>query len=286
MSLWLNRDKTYDLSQVSPKRSLGQVFLTDQNLARKIVKALEPQQGETIVEIGPGRGALTKHLLRHDGMIILIEKDEKLAESLISKWCNHERLRVIAQDATLIDLSLIIPGTRFSVIGNLPYNVANPILFSLLKYQESIRKMVLMFQKEVAQRLMAKSGDRHFNATSLFLQMQTKITHAFDCPPQAFFPKPKVWSSVLVFEFRRDINQVVRNPLFLDFLHKIFSRPRKNIVNSICYGLKVEKKIALQAIEKANMRPNDRPSDLDENLALCLWEFFLPFFEQSKMPFL
>jgi 16S rRNA (adenine1518-N6/adenine1519-N6)-dimethyltransferase len=180
----------------SAKKSLGQHFLRDANIARKIVKALEIAPGETVLEIGPGPGALTGFI--HDyapGRLVLVEKDPFYARQRMSAAAGA--LSVIVADA------LSMPYERFrgawKCIGNLPYNVASPLLWELLGRLPDIRRAVFMVQKEVGGRIAAAPGTSAYGALSVWLQSFMRPKVEFCVPPQVFFPRPKVDSVVLSF---------------------------------------------------------------------------------------
>ena len=179
------------------KKSLGQNFLVDQNLQRKIVEALDPSPSDTVLEIGPGRGALTRHLLDRVGRLILVELDDHLAASLQAEWGDRPNVDVRHQDFLKTDLaSLTEEPSSLLVIGNIPYNITAPIIFKLLERPRP-RDIVLMVQREVAERLVAPAGTSEYGALSVGVRSVADIESVLRVPRTAFRPQPRVDSSVV-----------------------------------------------------------------------------------------
>jgi len=178
------------------KRSLGQNFLRDQNIARKIVDALDIKPGENVLEIGPGRGALTWHVLkRNPGRYVLLEMDEALADTLERE---HPGVEVVRGDALAYAWETLAPADGWKIVGNLPYNIASPLIWDIVS-KASFATAVFMVQLEAGQRLVAGPGGRDYGALSVFVQSQAKVDLLFKVPPQVFRPQPKVTSAVLRF---------------------------------------------------------------------------------------
>jgi 16S rRNA (adenine1518-N6/adenine1519-N6)-dimethyltransferase len=184
----------------APKRSLGQNFLTDANIARKIVGALDIRPGDSVLEIGPGRGALTRHILeRKPGRFRVLEKDDELADRIASE---HPDIEVVRGDALRHPWAELAAAEGWKIVGNLPYNIASPIIWDLVS-QGNFARAVFMVQLEAGQRLAAKPGGRDYGALSVWVQSHAQVELLFKVPPQVFFPRPKVNSAVLEF-FLRD----------------------------------------------------------------------------------
>lgn len=179
------------------KRSLGQNFLVDDNVSRKIVQSLAAEPGDRVVEIGPGRGALTGWLTEQDGIDVLaLEKDLELALGLKSA---HPSLAVAAVDAMCLDWSRLSRLRPLRLVGNLPYNVASPLMWDILSRVEGFSIAVFMVQLEVARRIVALPGNREYGALSVWLQSFTRARLLFTVSPQVFRPRPKVHSAVVAF---------------------------------------------------------------------------------------
>ena len=176
------------------KRSLGQNFLVDPNVARKIVDSLQTGPGETVLEIGPGNGALTGLLLQRARRVLALEKDRLLAEQIKRRWPG---LEVINADALHFDWGRL-EGRVERVVGNLPYNVASPIMWELARHGKGPRSLVFTVQKEVAQRVASPPGCREYGGLSVWMQSFFRVEYAFDVSRNVFQPRPGVTSAVLI----------------------------------------------------------------------------------------
>ena len=180
-----------------PKRSLGQNFLVDPNLQRKIVAALGEPSAQPLVEIGPGRGALTQHLLGASDRLILIELDDELVLELGASYGDSPGVEIVHQDVLNVDLADLFPdGRPFRVIGNIPYNITAPIIFKLLQRPRP-SVILLMVQKEVAERLVAKPGTSEYGALTVGVRTVASCEKVLAVPRKAFRPTPKVDSVVV-----------------------------------------------------------------------------------------
>ena len=176
-----------------PHKHWGQHFLKDQATIEQIIAAIRPCADDTIVEIGPGNGALTDGLIQHAGMIDAIEIDRNLATKLRERF--GPTLNLHTMDVLDFDFSQIHRGKKLTVVGNLPYNISTPILFHLINHMESIHCMYLMLQWEVATRLIALPGTKNYSKLSVSLACYAKTQLLFDISPTAFTPPPKVTSA-------------------------------------------------------------------------------------------
>jgi len=184
-----------------PKRALGQNFLVDPGLRRRIVDAVRLETGATILEIGPGRGALTEGLAakveREGGRLVLVELDDDLAEELAERYRENSRVTVLHRSILDLPLGEVDPDpASLEVVGNIPYNLTSPILFHLLARPRP-RSALLMVQKEVADRILAPAGSRTYGALSVGIRSVAKVERLFTLGPGAFRPRPKVDSTVI-----------------------------------------------------------------------------------------
>ena len=179
------------------KKSLGQNFLVDEAYAERIVAALGPREGETVVEIGPGRGALTSRLVGRAGRVVAVELDRELAPLLRERFAAHEDFKLVEADALSIDFcEAIAPAPTARVVANLPYNVSTAILQRLLGQRRCLTELVLMLQREVVERITAPPGSAERGYLSVLAEAYAEARALFDVPPGAFRPVPKVWSTV------------------------------------------------------------------------------------------
>ncbi len=186
------------------RKSLGQHFLLDSNLTDKIARQAGDLSLGTTLEVGPGPGGLTRSLLAAGARVIAIEKDERCLEALAELSAAYPgRLEVLAGDALEIDASRLGEGPR-RIVANLPYNVGTPLLIGWLKRIEAFESLTLMFQREVADRLLAATRSEGYGRLSVIAQWRAKTRRLFDLPPGAFTPPPKVTSTVIRLEPRTD----------------------------------------------------------------------------------
>jgi 16S rRNA (adenine1518-N6/adenine1519-N6)-dimethyltransferase len=180
------------------KRSLGQNFLIDPNLQRKIVDALRPHPDDEVLEIGPGVGALTRHLAGRVGRLVLVELDDALAERLRAGYAGDRTVEVVSADILAVPLERLTGDpARLKVVGNIPYNITTPILFSLLERRPRPREIVLMVQREVADRILAPPGGRTYGALAVGVRTVADVERVMNVGRQAFRPVPDVESAVI-----------------------------------------------------------------------------------------
>lgn len=179
------------------KKSLGQNFLVDPNLQRKIVAAVAPTDGDHVLEVGPGQGALTAHLADSTGRLVLVELDRELAADLRVRFQANERVQVVESDVLETELPALFPDwSAVKVVGNIPYNITTPILFHLLERPRPA-SIVLMVQKEVAERIVARPDTSAYGALAVGVQSVADAEFLFAVPRKAFRPVPRVESAVV-----------------------------------------------------------------------------------------
>ena len=218
---------------VRARKSLGQHFLHDSSYAQRIVRLVRPEADETVVEIGPGLGALTDRLAGLFPRLILIELDAALARRAQEKFAGQEQIRILEADALEVDWPSLLPEGGV-VVGNLPYNVATPILHLLLQNRRCVRRVVAMIQKEVADRLVAPPGSRTYGALSILTQLDADVTVQFTVPPGAFVPRPKVDSAVVTLDTIADHRVELRDEeRFRRLVRGVFLHRRKQLANAL-----------------------------------------------------
>ena len=213
------------------KRSLGQNFLVDGSVIASIVDALDPREDDVVIEIGPGRGALTEKLVERGAAIYAFELDTELARELKERFGAVPSIDVFEADALQIDFPKIADGRKLKLVANLPYNVSTAILQRLFVSADVFEECVLMFQREVVERIAAKPGTKECGFLSVLTQAYFDVEKLFDVPPEAFRPVPKVWSSVARLVPRHD------QPFDAKALEAIvsasFAQKRKTILNNL-----------------------------------------------------
>ena len=215
---------------VRPKKHLGQHFLTDPSVAKRIVDSLQIQEAHNVLEIGPGKGVLTKFLLDKNINLKVVEIDTESVRYLKGEYPD---LQIIDGDFLRMDLSEIFDGKEFSVIGNFPYNISSQILFKILENRKCIQSSVGMFQKEVARRICSDKGNKEYGILSVLTQAVYDCSYLFSVNEGVFFPPPKVKSGVL--RLNRKPDQLSEESyLKLGKLVKMaFNQRRKQMRNSL-----------------------------------------------------
>ena len=216
------------------KKQLGQHFLHDPGMIDRIVRAIDPQPGDTLVEIGPGAGAITRPLLQRHGALRVIEFDRDLIGPLQALGAQLGTLDIVHADVLEVDFTALAAGTPIRLVGNLPYNISSPILFHAMDHAAAIRDMHFMLQKEVVDRMAAAPGSKVYGRLSVMLQAGCRVTPLFRVPPGAFRPPPKVDSAVvrLVPKPREEVG--IDDPaLFARVVKAAFAQRRKTLRNAL-----------------------------------------------------
>jgi 16S rRNA (adenine1518-N6/adenine1519-N6)-dimethyltransferase len=219
-------------SEPYPSKRLGQHFLRDQRTIQRIIDALAPKPDETIVEIGPGTGALTSVLVERAGQVVAVEFDNKLAPLLQERFGSFENFKLVMGDALTVDFCKEIqPARSARLVANLPYNISTAILQRLIAQRMCIDEMVLMLQREVVERVLAPAGTTDRGYISVLVEAYCETEKLFDVAPGAFRPPPKVWSSVMRLKFRTRIN--TDEELLWATVSAGFAQKRKTILNNL-----------------------------------------------------
>lgn len=218
------------------KKSLGQNFLLNMDITRRIAKAAGNYDETTVLEIGPGPGGLTRALLECGAQVVAVERDDRCITILHAlQQVYPNKLQIIEGDALLISPQSIIPHGNIKIVANLPYNIGTPLLINWLFNLERISSMTLMFQKEVAMRLIASPRTKAYGRLSVLAQWLCEIKRLFDLPPGAFVPAPKIVSSVVQFMPK---NITAQEKELFPYMEKVtqhaFGQRRKMIRSSLC----------------------------------------------------
>ena len=216
---------------VKPKKSLGQHFLTDKNVAKKITESLKPIT-KNVLEIGPGTGILTSFLLKKKYNLILVEIDDESVAFLINSLLVDEKI-IIKKDFLKLDLSAIFSGNNFSIIGNFPYNISSQILFKIIENKQLVSDMCGMFQLEVAKRICEKPGTKVYGILSVLTQAYFETNFLFTVSKNLFYPAPNVESAVISLERRENFYLKCNELLFFRVVKLSFQQRRKKVRNSL-----------------------------------------------------
>lgn len=270
------------------KKSLGQNFLTDPRVARRIIDTVSPRTTDVVIEIGPGLGALTRMLVERSGYVEAIEIDARLADDL-RRSLRAENLSIVTADALSLDWAALIadattkfsslgPGerlrTRVRIVANLPYYISTPIIEKLLSLGRSVFDMTLMLQNEVADRITAGPGGKEYGSLSVMVQYFCVASKLFEVPPSAFAPVPKVQSALIRLTVREQpAVEVEDEARFFALVRAAFAQRRKTILNNLkaaspAFAFTQPLETALEAASVAPQRRAETLS-LEEFAALC-----------------
>ncbi len=244
------------------RQKWGQNFLTNQKIAERIVRALPDENSATVLEIGPGRGILTQFLLEKTARLTVVELDQRLSDDLKMKWPGRPGFQVVCHDFLKWPLP-DWPVNSCQVIGNLPYSAGNAIVRKFLDWQ-AWETAVIMVQKEVADRMKAGPGTRHYGILSLAVQSKARVEKLFDVSPGCFHPPPKVMSTVLKLR-RFPAPLIKKEEEFFQVVHAAFSQRRKTLVNSLSHGLHLDKTVVTECLEVLGINPVQRAETLTLN---------------------
>lgn len=245
------------------KAKLGQNFLVDHNARSRIVEALGDISQKTVVEIGPGKAAITELLIPKAHQLIAIELDRELAPLLQKRFDSLSHVRVIEHDILTVDLSALrTDESKLLVVGNLPYYITSDILLHLFQYHDAISRAVIMMQREVADRVAAAPGSRDYGLLSATTQLYAQVEKLMTLPPGAFSPPPQVYSSVLRLTFAPRFDELgVEAGGFIAFLKQCFAQKRKTLANNLRAAGYESARIAV-ALDRAAIAPQSRAEAL------------------------
>lgn len=247
------------------KKSLGQNFLIDDNVLEDIVNAGEIGIEDTVIEIGPGIGNLTEYLLKTGADTIVFEIDEKMKDILHARFSGKNNLQIQMQDILKADITPYLKNIKgkVKVIANLPYYITTPIIFKLLEYADKIDRIVIMIQKEVADRLIAKPKTKDYGVLTVNVNYKADAIKIFDVPKESFIPSPNVTSSVVLIkpnENKKKEYNVVNEKIFASVVKAGFATRRKKLINSLCIAqnIGIDKDQIIQIANKIKLNENTR----------------------------
>lgn len=273
-SSWLfaRRRRRATIEEMPPKSKLGQNFLRDERAIARIVAALGNLGEETVLEIGPGPGAITEPLAAVAGHLVAIEFDHQLALRLRVHFDN--RIEVIEQDVLAFDFTAAAQtaGRKLVIVGNLPYYITSPILLALAAHHAALDRAVLMVQREVADRVCAQPGSRDYGVLSVTTQMYGPAERLFTLPPEAFDPPPEVHSTVFRWHFAPRFAELgVEEESFIALVKTAFAQKRKTLANNL-RAAKIDAPVVAAALEQAAIDPQARAETLSLEAFAALWK--------------
>ena len=258
------------------KKSFGQNFLVDGNYVKKIIAALNLEENETIIEIGSGRGALTEGLVESGANVVALEIERDMIAVLKEKFADNENFQLIEADALKINYSKFqIPNSKLKLVANLPYYISTAILQKLIEQRDVFSEMILMFQREVVERITAQVGNSERGFLSVLVQNYLEVHKLFDVPPTAFRPSPKVDSAVVRLTPKAEMNVRDEN-LFREIVSAAFVQKRKTIFNNLKNSppnLRERLGDVNELLTKYGIEPNRRAETLTIGEWRCLCDF-------------
>jgi 16S rRNA (adenine1518-N6/adenine1519-N6)-dimethyltransferase len=263
-------------SHFYPKKSLGQHFLKDPQMIHEIIARARFERDSEVLEVGPGMGALTIPLAGQVKQVTAVEKDLRLIEMLKKKLFKADvrNVALVHGDILTLDFCEVVSpeARRIHVIGNLPYNISSPFLERLVRNRERVKKAVLTFQLELARRLVGSPGNKEYGAMTILVQYHALLSPLLKIPKDAFYPRPKVGSMVLEFDFTRPHpTRTQDEEHFRKVVKAAFAQRRKKILNSLTGTLtSVGREGIAQALEQCGIDPDKRAERLYIDDFLCL----------------
>lgn len=256
-------------NNIIARKSFGQNFLIDDEILSKIIQISNIKEEDKIIEIGPGLGNLTQYILEQNVNVIAFEIDKNMKEILDRRFNSNKKLKIVMEDILKIDISKYIDkNKKVKVIANLPYYITTPIIFKLLEESEYIEEIIVMVQKEVADRLVSKPHSKDFGVLTLNVNYRADVKKEFDVPKESFIPSPSVTSSVIKItpnELKRKGYGVIDENLLGKVIKASFAARRKKLINSLCISGNKEftKDKIEKIIEKLNIDKNVRAEELN-----------------------
>ncbi|OGY43803.1 MAG: ribosomal RNA small subunit methyltransferase A [Candidatus Buchananbacteria bacterium RIFCSPHIGHO2_02_FULL_40_13] len=245
---------------IVPQKSQGQNFLFDDNIVKKIITAANLNVQDTVLEIGPGLGVLTDYLINEAGQVIAVELDKKLLGFLEKRYQSVNNLKIIEGDILKLDINAFQLKPDYKIVANLPYNITSNFLRKFLAAPNPPSKMILMVQKEVAKRIVAKKGEMNLLAVAVQFYAEPQVL--FEVSRQSFWPSPKVDSAVIKIKRKSQLFPVDQK-LFFRLVKIGFSAKRKQLQNNLANGFHLEKNQAKDLIIKSGLAEKIRAQDLE-----------------------
>lgn len=251
--------------RVQARKRFGQNFLQDELIIADIIAAISPESDQHLVEIGPGRAALTRYLVEQCARLDVIELDRDLVPLLQQQFSDYLQLTIHEADALAFDYQTLFQDRKMRVIGNLPYNITTPLLFHLLSQSDCIDDMCFMLQLEVVQRICAQPGSKSYGRLSIMMQYQCEVSELFTVPPEAFIPKPKVDSAIIYIKpiankDKADVSASALNQV----VSAAFSQRRKTIANTL------KSIMSLSILEELDIALTQRPETISVNQYIAI----------------
>jgi len=245
---------------IKPRKNLGQSFLMEESIIKRIAETANVTENDIVVEIGAGIGVLTEYLAQNAAKVIAVELDDNLVDVLKDRLSQYNNIQIYHGNILRFDFRAIAGAgqQKIKVVGNIPYNISSPVLFYLLSFRKIIDSFVLMMQKEVVQRLVAPPGGKSYGVPSVILQMFAEVEKVLDVPASYFYPRPKVESSVMKGFFReRPFIELIDEEFFIRLVRDTFAQRRKMLINNL------KKSKLLEGISESSLKESLKVAGID-----------------------
>lgn len=260
----MNKSKVMNILEkrgLNPLKKLGQNFLVDDNLTKKIVDSIDYNNVDLIIEIGPGLGALTEYLLKKNIKYVGIELDKGASDYLIEEYKENDKFSLISEDFLKVDIEQVFSKyENITIISNLPYYITTPIIEKIITSQLKYKSLTFMMQKEVGERILSKPNSKKYSSLSIFIQYYSNVRHICNVKPNSYFPEPNVDS--IVIELSKKHFEPIDN-IFFKFVQRCFNARRKTILNNLNQMKELKKEEIEKILIELNIRKNLRPENLD-----------------------
>lgn len=266
-----------------PKKMFGQNFLSDPLILSRIADEAHVVEGDRVLEVGPGRGALTRILLERGASVTAVEIDRQLVSHLASLFSGHPRLTLREGDILSLPIRDLSPrdgGRPWKLVANLPYNISSPFLFSLLEHHDRFSPVVVLLQKEVGERLTAVPGTGSYGALTVLMSSRFHVRRGFVVKPGAFHPRPQVDSLLVIMTPRRDLPDVGDRSCFTRVVKCAFNTRRKTLFNSLRGQLELPEPLLLELLGTVGIDPSRRGETLSLEEFALLSRSFSPYLEK------
>ncbi|HEV8539243.1 MAG TPA: 16S rRNA (adenine(1518)-N(6)/adenine(1519)-N(6))-dimethyltransferase RsmA [Bacteroidota bacterium] len=247
---------------VKPRQSLGQNFLIDDNIARNIIRELHLSPDDVVIEIGPGHGALTRHLAGQTRHLVAMEIDGRVIGELKTEF-SSQGVEILHQDFLEADLQALSSHyrRRIRIVGNIPYHLTSPILFKVFEESRAVQDITMMVQREVAQRIVAGPGSKAYGILSVVSRLYGEPKQLFRVTPHCFYPKPKVTSTVVQLTLHDGLHRDIDVELFRNIVRTTFGKRRKTLRNGLKY-LPYDEDVVERIISETTIDLDQRPEEL------------------------
>lgn len=258
------------------KKSLGQNFIVDSNIIDRLIAHAKLSKDVAVIEVGPGLGSLTQELINHAGKVVSIEIDQNMVEILSDLFKDKEKFQLIYSDILQFDLESLVKQLKSEykeviIVANLPYYITSEILIKLFKLQDKVDTVMLMVQREFAQRLTAQKNSKDYRTLTVLAQTFYKSKIIMRISKHVFYPRPNVDSAIILMKAKNE-SEVLNLESYADFIEMCFTQKRKTIYNNLRSRLGED--LAKKILEKSGVKASERASDLDLSKFLEMYEVY------------